>query len=456
MLSIDFIRKNADKVKENITKRGTDANKANIDRLLELDAAKNELQKKADDLRARRNQLNTQLPKAEATEKETLLTEAKQIKDDIGLIETQLPKMTEEWQSIMDWVPNMALEDVPVGKGSDDNQETKVWIPGTGYLEQEKIGGADNSKAYMPKTGSNGAGEFTPQPHWEIGKKLDMLDIETSAKVSGSRFYYLKNEGYLIMYAVFDLLMKKLLQDNFMPMYVPVLVRDRALYGSSHFPGDADQVYKIESELIEDQNSLYLVGSSEPPLFAYYMDKVLEKKDLPVKMFAITPCFRSEVGSWGKDVRGMKRVHQFDKLEMDVVMENDLDKATEMHEYLLSINEWLLQQLELPYHVIAMCTGDLGYFAAAKKYDVEVWLPSQGEFMETMSDSITTDFQSRRLNMKYKKEEGEKEFTYTLNDTGATHRLLIAILEHYQQADGSVKVPAVLRDLVGKDVIVAK
>jgi len=181
------------------------------------------------------------------------------------------------------------------------------------------------------------------------------------------------------------------------------------------------------------------------------MDKVLS--GLPVKMVAQTDCFRSEAGSWGKDVRGMKRVHQFEKMEMDMVIEATEEKARETQEYLLGLNEWLLQQLELPYHVINMCTGDLGYAAAAKKYDVEVWLPEQKAFMEVMSDSITTDFQSRRLNIKYQDDKGNKNYAYTVNDTGATQRLLIAIIEHYQQQDGTIKVPKVLQPMLGKEYI---
>jgi seryl-tRNA synthetase len=247
--------------------------------------------------------------------------------------------------------------------------------------------------------------------------------------------------------------MKKLLDDGFMPMYVPLLVKDRALFGSSQFPADQDQIYKIENANIEDNNALYLIGSSEPSLFAYYQDSVIANTDFPIKVFTTTTCFRSEAGSWGKDVRGIKRMHQFEKLEMDVIIPNDKEEALRMHEYLLSLNEWLLQLLEIPYHVINMCTGDLGYAAAAKKYDIEVFLPSSKSYMEVMSDSITTDFQTRRLNIRYIDQNNEKQYAYTLNDTGATHRLLIAIIEHYQQSDGSIKIPEALKPYFKKDFI---
>jgi seryl-tRNA synthetase len=446
MLPITFIRANADKVKTNIINRRFSPAKADIDKLLLLDEQKSKLQNEIDNLRARRNEIANQLKNER---NETLINEGRALKEQVADLEEEFAKLQNAWQEIMDWIPNMALEGVPVGKDETENVETKAWTPKDGYVKDL----TQPTSTSMPTYGTNADKEFKPRPHWEIAKELDILDLEAGARVSGSRFYYLKKEGFLLAYGIFDLLMKKIIADGFIPMDVPILVKEGALYGSSHFPADGDQVYKLENQYVEEGSQLYMVGSSEPSLFAYYAGAVIENKELPVKMMAVTPCFRSEAGSWGKDVRGMKRVHQFTKLEMDVIMEPDLNKALEMHEYLLSINEWLLQALKLPYHVINMCTGDLGYAAAAKKYDVEVWLPSDNAWMETMSDSITTDFQTRRLNIKVKTQDGEKVTAYTLNDTGATHRLLIAILEHYQQADGSVKVPDVLKPYIGKDTI---
>ncbi|MBI4099437.1 serine--tRNA ligase, partial [Candidatus Microgenomates bacterium] len=207
-----------------------------------------------------------------------------------------------------------------------------------------------------------------------------------------------------------------------------------------------------DSNNVEEKTDLYLVGSSEPPLFAYNMNKTLDYKTLPQKFFAVTSCFRSEVGSWGKDVRGIKRVHQFDKLEMDALTLPE-DSAT-MQNYLLDINEWLLQQLQLPYHVILMCSGDAGYFATYKKYDFEVWLPVQKTFIEMGSNTDAWDFQARRFNTKYVDENGQKRFVHHVNDTGITGpRTIIAILENYQNADGSVTIPDVLQKYVGKDKI---
>jgi len=448
MLTINFIKDNAKAVKLNIKNRRVDVTKADVDRLLKLDIDRIKTQTDTDNLRAERNKLTNEL---KTIREPKLMEQSKKIKEQIVELEKSLKIIRDEWQSIMDWIPNMCLDDVPVGKDDTENMEIKVWTPKNGYIKE-----LNSSSEKMGRFGTNSDKEFIPRPHWEIGKELDLMDLEAGAKVSGSRFYYLKGNGFMMMYGVFDLLMKKIIKDGFIPMDIPVLVKERALYGSSQFPADADQVYKIESKYVENENQLYLVGSSEPSLFSYYLDTVIDPKDLPIKITATCPCFRSEAGSWGKDIRGMKRVHQFTKLEMDMIIKPDIKLAKETHEYLLGINEWLLQQLELPYHVINMCTGDLGYAAAAKKYDVEVWLPSESAWMETMSDSITTDFQTRRLNIKTLNEKSEKVFAYTINDTGATHRLLIAIIEHYQQSDGSLVVPTILREYLGMERISKK
>jgi len=453
MLNIDFIRKNVELVKQNVLDRGFDPKKADIEKLLQLDQERNAKQLEIDKLRQRRNEIADSMKQTGGKPPMELITEGRELKEKVAKLETELQPVNDAWQLIMDWIPNLAWKGVPVGKDPSGNEEVKAWTPEKGYVDSQFLKGPDGSKSQMSQKGSNADDAFEIKPHWEIGKALDIIDLEAGAKVSGSRFYYLKKDAWLMAYGIFDLLIKKLLSEDFIPMYVPVLVKDRALYGTSHFPADQDQVYKIESKYVEGANQLNLIGSSEPALFAYFMDTVLEAKDLPAKMFALTSCFRSEAGSWGKDVRGIKRVHQFDKLEMDVVIENDAAKAEEMHEYLLGINEWLLQLLELPYHVINMCTADLGYAAASKKYDVEVWLPSDNTFMEVMSDSITGDFQTRRLNIKYKDATGNRNLAYTINNTGATHRLLIAILDHYQQEDGSVKVPKALHPYLNKTVL---
>lgn len=448
MLDIKYIRENPEEVKQNIINRHVDPKKADVDKLLLLDARKVELEKEIEKVREARNKLAERLedPKQRTPD---LQEEGKKIKEGLKVLEEELKTVAADWQNIMDWIPNMVADDTPLGKDENDNLEIKAWTPQDNYFTKEKLGLKDFSKKWMPKF------DFSGKDHVDLGKKLGIIDVEQSALVSGSRFYYLKNEAALLQYAVFELLKSKLLEEKFTPMVVPLLVKGRTLYGTSHFPGDADQVYKIESEYVEENNDLFLVGSSEPPLFAYYMDKVLNYKDLPQKFFAVTSCFRSEVGSWGKDVRGIKRVHQFDKLEMDAI--TTADDSAAMQEYLLSINEWLLQQLELPYHIILMCSGDAGYFATYKKYDFEVWLPVSQTFVEMGSNTDAWDFQARRFNTKYVDINGEKKFVHNVNDTGITGpRTIIAIMENYQNSDGSVTIPKVLQKYVGKEKVAPK
>lgn len=439
MLDINFIRENPEAVKENIIKRGVDPKKADVDRLLVLDKQRRQLMTDIEQLRHERT---------EAAEKRDI-ERGRKLKEELKSLEERLEPIVSEWQLLMGWIPNMLSADTPVGKDAGGNIEIKAWHPQRGYFPKEELGLAEHSGRFMPvPTGSL-------RDHVELGKLLDGIDLEQSAKTSGSRFSYLKGGVALLQFALFELLKNKLLAEDFTPMIVPLLVKEKVLYGTSHFPGDADQVYKIESKYVEEHQELFLVGSSEPPLFGYYLDKVLTAGQLPQKFFAYTPCFRSEVGSWGKDVRGIKRVHQFDKLEMDALTAPEASEK--MHEYLLSLNEWFLQQLRLPYHVILMCSGDTGYAATHKKYDIEVWLPSQKTFMEVMSDTNATDFQARRFNIRFVNGKGEKEYVHNVNDTGcAMGRMLIAILDNYQQPDGSVEVPAVLQAYVGQKLIEPK
>lgn len=453
MIDLQEIRQNPEKIKKIIQSGRSDSSKANIDRWLELDSKRSEVIQKRDELREKRNELSKGL---KGKPDQATIEKVKKLKTEIEDAEKKLAEVEIEWQEILDWIPNMPLEEVPEGKGEGENVETKAWEPENGYIAEEKLEGETGSANQMSKYGSHQDKEFEPKPHWEIGEQLGLMNLEAGSKASGSRFYYLTGDGVLLVEAVFQLLWKKLLEEGFKPIYVPLLVREHVLYGSSHFPGDADQVYELKGDYVEDKNKLYLIGSSEPSNFAMFADTIIDKGDMPVKIMARSTCFRSEAGSWGKDVRGIKRTHQFEKIEMNIISKNDIEESRKHHEYLLSLNEWLLQQLEIPYHVINMCTGDLGYYAAAKKYDIEFWTPSQKTYTELMSDSITTDYQSRRLGIRYRTEDGKTEYAHTLNDTGVTHRVLIAIIEHYQQSDGSIKVPKILQDYMGKDVIKKK
>lgn len=446
MLDIKFIRENVEKVKQNIINRKVDSAKADVDKLLLLDARKTQLEKEIDKLREERNKLAEELKDAAKRTPEKIET-GKKLKDGIEVLETELKQVVTDWQEIMDWIPNVLASDVPVGKGEDDNLEIKAWTPEDGYFPKEKLGLKDFSKKWMPKH------KFAGKQHWELGESLDLIDLDQSAKTSGSRFYYLKNDLVLLQYALFDFLLKKLVRDyKFHPMVVPLLVKERVLYGSTHFPEGRDQVYKIEKDFVEEGQDLFIVGSSEPSLFGYWMDKVIPEDQLPYRMCATTPCFRSEVGSWGKDVRGIKRVHQFEKLEIDVVCTPD--QSEQIFAELLEINEWLYQSLKLPYHQILKCTGDSGYQASYKQIDNEVWLQTQEEFIEVGTDTNARDFQARRLNIRVQLKDGTRVLAHTVNDTGITNtRPLIAIMENYQTPDGDIMIPDVLQEYMGKKLI---
>lgn len=427
MLDINFIRQNPQKVKEGIAKRGLKPEI--VDRVLAVDETRRQLIGEIEKLRAERNKLG-----------KNEIEKGKKIKEVLRRLEPDLKAVEEQLKNLLYEIPNLPSSDTPVGKSEADNLEVKVWLPKEGYLAKEKIGKGWFSQKFMPKKQG--------LEHVELGEKLDILDLKQAAKVSGSRFVYLKKEAAILQFALFEFLKTKLLRENFVPMVVPLLVKDWVLLGTSHFPQGKDQVYKIKGENVETGESLNLVGSSEPPLFAYFADRILKEEELPAKVMAYTSCFRSEAGSWGRDVRGMKRVHQFDKLEMDVVCTPQ--QSGGILEYLVGINEWFLQSLGLPYRIWQKCSADLGYYASAKQYDVEVWLPVSGEYMETMSATNTTDYQARRMNIKFIDKNGQKNFCHTVNDTGvAMGRILIAILENYQQTDGSVLVPEVLQKYCG-------
>lgn len=446
MLDIKFIWENQDRVKQNILNRRVDPAKADVDKLLLLDARKVELEKEIEKVREARNKLADQLEEASKRTPE-LIEEGKKLKDGLKVLEEELAVVSKDWQVVMDWMPNILADDVPVGKGEDDNLEIKAWTPKDGYFKQNQLGLKDFSKKWMPKH------NFPSADPNDLGEILGMIDTRQSAKTSGSRFYYLKDDLVLLQYAYFDLLFKKLVRDyNFHPMVVPMLVKARVPYGTSHLPEGRDQIYKIANDNVEENNDLFLMGSSEPPLFAYWMDRVIPEEQLPYRMTATTQCFRSEVGSWGKDVRGIKRVHQFDKLEIDVVCTPE--QSGDIFDELLSINEWFYQQLQLPYHQILKCTGDSGYQASYRQVDNEVWLPTLREFIEVGTDTNATDFQARRLNIKVQDKKGNKKLAHTVNDTGITNtRPLITILDNYQNADGSVTIPKILQDYVGKKKI---
>lgn len=414
MLSIDFIRKNTEKVKVAASNKNR---KVDIDKILQLDDKRLELIQKSQKLREERNAF----PKSKPDEQ--TIARGKEIKEEVQKIEHELTKVEEELKNLMLYVPNVPLEEVPVGKDSAGNKELKKWGEPTKF-------------------------NFEPKDHITLGTDLDILDMERGSKVSGFRGYFLKNEGAILHVALLFYVLQKLTKKGYTPFIAPSIVKQFTLFGSGHFPWGSEQdVYKLNEE------DKYLSGTAEIPVTAYHSGEILHEKDLPKKFVAFSPCFRKEAGAYGKDTKGLYRLHEFWKIEQVIIGNNNLDDARKLHEELEMNSEEILQELNLPYRQLLMCTGDMGE-PQLKKYDIETWIPSRNAYGETMSNSIMGDFQARRLNIKYKTKEGKTEYVFTFNNTAvASPRILIAILENYQQPDGSVKIPEVLQQYTGFDSI---
>lgn len=449
MLDPKFIRENPDKLREIIKNKGTDPTKADVDKWLALDKIRVEITQEIEEINRRRNEIAKSLSTGDKDEK--LINEGKALKEKEQELRERIVSIEEEWTQISLWFPNIPFDDIKVGKDDTENNEIYAWTPDDGELPKDKLGVNMDSGKYMPQNLIHTDEEFEPKHHIDILEALGLADMAQAAKISGTRFYYLIGDIVKLQRALHEYILKHLDEKGFTRVIPPLLVKEKALYGTSHFPEGRDQVYEVSTDYLEEKEPLFLVGSSEPSNFAFAMDKTFKKEELPLKMVAITPCFRSEVGSWGKDVRGLKRVHQFDKLEMDVVCTPD--QSNDIYDELLEINKWLLKELKLPFHIVEKCTGDSGYNASARQADPEAWLPGQKTFMEVGTDTNATDFQARRMNIKFIDTDGQKKLAHTVNDTGIPDRMIIAIVENYQQKDGSIKIPEVLVPLMGKEFI---
>ena len=427
MVDLDYIAQNRTDYEASARARGLDLADLKLDEIFKLVEDRRALIAVTDALRQERNALTEQIAKLPQTQRPALIGKVKTLKDQLKPQQQKLTALEAELKTLSLALPNIVHPDMPRGKDSRDNKVIKEW-------------------GIKPKF------DFTPKDHVEIGKKLDLIDLEASARVSGSRFYYLKNELVLMQLGLFQLALKKALAAGFSPMLPPVLVKGEALVGTGYFPFENNQIFEVTKPAEDGQTEkLYLTGTSEQAIVAYHSDTTFNEKQLPIKYVGISPCFRSEVGSWGKDVRGIKRVHQFDKVEMIFFTTAETSQAL-MREA-LALEESILQDLELPYHVLDMCTGDVG-MPTYRKFDLEVWLPTINDYMEVMSNSDLHEFHARRLNIRYQAKTGQTQYCHTISATAITNtRPLLAILENYQQADGSVKVPKVLRGFVGKDTL---
>ena len=418
MLDIKFIRENKDLIAAGAKKKHVDID---LNALLSIDSERLSLMASIEAARARQNQVSKEMPSADADKKATLLEEMKTLKADLQKNEEKLKEVMKEWQNLMLRVPNIPDMSVPDGESDADNKEVHAW--GT-----------------KPEFG------FEPKNHIELMEKLDLADFEKGAEVAGFRGYYLKNDAVTINFGLWQLVLEHLAKKGYKPMIVPSLVRKQTLYGTGYLPQGEDDLYKT-------QDADYLSGTGEVGAMSYFADKILDKSELPIKLVAFSTCFRREAGSHSKDTKGIIRVHEFYKLEQVILCEASHEESVKYHEELRKNSEEILEALNLPYHTVVNCSGDLG-LGQVKKYDLEAWVPSQNTYRETHSCSYFHDFQTRRLNIRYRDADGKLRFAHSLNNTAlASPRILVPILENNQQADGTIKVPDVLKKYVGKDVI---
>lgn len=425
MLDIKYIRDNADKIKEAAQNKNIEVD---IDRLIQLDQDKRGLQGELDELKAERKKV-AQEGQGEKPSQEQI-QKGKDLKQKIQDKEEEYKKIEQEWETLMAQVPTIPSSDTPVGKDDEENVEVERWGEPTSF-------------------------DFEPKDHIQLGKDLDLLDLDRGVKVSGYRGYYLKNEAAVLQMGIMMHALTKLMGKGFIPVIPPTLVKAFPLFGSGFFAGkqynpDVDEIYKIANDEVLSDGSVqkedkFLVGTAEPSLLAYYAGEVLEEKDLPVKFCGFSPCYRSEIGSYGKDTKGIYRIHEFMKVEQVVISPADIEQAEKYHQEIMEVSSELHQELGLPYRWVQICTGDMGA-PKYKMFDIEAWMPSRNDFGETGSASNCLDWQARRLNVKYKDAEDNKKHTYMLNNTAmASPRILIPILENYQQQDGSIEIPEVLR-----------
>ena len=431
MLDIKFILQNQDLLKNVIKNKKIDLQ---LDDLVNVAKQKVALTKELEELQRQRNLKATKMKnfaKLSDSEKTQLTEEGKNIKNKISEIEEKLNPIIEKYNQLMLLVPNLYSADTPIGESAEDNKEISKW----GKLPNFK---------------------FSPKDHIELGKSLDLIDFDKGVKVSGFRGYFLKNEAVLLQLGLMMQAVQKMQKNGFQLLIPPTLIKEFALIGSGHFPFGKEEIYKIGNpHRLEDKTKekIFLAGTSESSLLAYYADQTLKEEDLPIKLCGFSQCYRSEVGSYGKDTKGIYRIHEFMKVEQVILCQNDIKEGLEHFEKMRNISEELLQDLKLPYRVLSICTADMGA-GKYKMYDLETYMPSRNGYGETHSDSFMTDWQARRLNIKYKTKSGEIKYVYTLNNTViASPRILIAILENYQKADGSVEVPKILQKFVGKKII---
>lgn len=421
MLDIELIRRNPAQVKDRLALRDRELTSL-VDAVLQLDAKRRSLLRELEALRAERNAKSKQVGAFKRAGQDTTLVEeeVRKIKQQIERYEEELSLVESQLREALLRIPNLPHESVPAGADESENVEVRRW-------------------------GAPKEFHFQAKPHWEIGERLGLFDFERASKLSGSRFVVLRDWGAKLERALINFMLDLHAQKGYREVLPPHLVRPEVLLGTGQLPKFEEELYRCE------RDELYLIPTAEVPLTNLYREEILSEGDLPIYMVSYTPCYRREAGSYGKDIRGIIRQHQFNKVELVKIVKPE--SSYEELEKMTSDAEEVLKLLGLPYRVVLLCTGDLG-FSSAKTYDIEVWFPSQNRYREVSSCSNCEDFQARRMNMRYRDGQGRLHFVHTLNGSGlAVGRTLAALLENYQQEDGSVVVPEVLRDYLKAEVL---
>lgn len=417
MLDIRFIRENADLIKEAARKKHL---KFDVDALLEADKRRLETLSVVEGLRTEQNQMTDRVASLQdASEREAIIKEMRSLKEQLKQKEDDLKEAMKDWQALMLQAPNIPDMSVPEGASDAENQEVKRW-------------------GDLPKF------DFEPKDHIALMQENDMADFDRGTKVAGFRGYFLKNDGALLSYAIWQYGLAFFGKKGFTPMLVPSLVRREQMFGTGYLPQGEEDLYRT-------QDGDYLAGTAEVATMGYHMGDTLSKEELPKRYLSFSPCFRREAGSHGKDTKGLIRVHEFYKLEQVVICEANHEESVKWHEWVNRNTEEFIESLGIPYRTVVNCGGDLG-LGQVKKYDIELWVPGEQKYREISSASYFHDFQTRRLDIKYRDGEGKTRFTHSLNSTAIpTPRALVSIVENFQEKDGSIRVPEALRPYVGKD-----
>jgi len=416
MIDIKEIRENPQRFKQAAKNKNIEVD---IDRLLAIDAELLSAKQRLQEIATEKNRIGKSIPKLTGAEKQNALAQLAKFKADESQSEEKVKQLQPEADSLMMLVAQPADDTVPLGKDDTENVELR-------------------------REGQVRKFDFKPKDHVQLGVDLGIIDIERGVKLAGTRSYFLKGNGARLHWAVLQFAMDVMVARGYSPMSVPLLMKDEAMRGTGYYPGSEEQTYRME------RDELNLAGTAEVPLTAYHSGELLREEDLPIKFAGMSTCFRREAGAAGKDTYGLYRIHQFDKVEQVVICKNSIEESNKYHEEILSNSEVVMRALEVPYRVVVVCTGDLGR-GQAKKYDIEAWMPSRNNYCETHSASKFYEFQARRMNLRYKDTATKKNlFCHTLNNTViASPRVLIPILELYQNADGSVTVPKVLQPYMG-------